>query len=88
MSGGGMSFHLRMWDFSLDAVLSPAAIDVNENARTLRRGGKITDEGELESDHRLDNLVLRNVSSPLFVVELQTASRNESLIYKLLPFNF
>ena len=78
MSGGGMSFHLRMWDFSLDAVLSPSlnpAIDINEDARTLRRGGRITDEGELELDYRLDNLVLRNVSSPLFVFEIQTSSR-------------
>ncbi|KAK1743748.1 hypothetical protein QTG54_005345 [Skeletonema marinoi] len=23
MQGGGMSFHLRLWDFSLDAVLNP-----------------------------------------------------------------
>lgn len=27
MSGGGMSFHLRMWDFSLDAVLNPGSMD-------------------------------------------------------------
>ena len=68
MSGGGMSFHLRMWDFSLDAVLSPTALDVNEDARTLRRGGRITDEGELVSDHNLDDLILKNVSTPLLIV--------------------
>ncbi|KAL7543307.1 hypothetical protein ACHAWF_007361 [Thalassiosira exigua] len=52
MSGGGMSFHLRLWDFDLDAALDPGG----REGPTMRRGadgggrprgGRIDDEGEL-----------------------------------------
>jgi hypothetical protein len=90
MSGGGMSFHLRMWDFSLDAVLNPAlnptrtgGIDVNGgDARALQRGGMISDDGELESDYRADKQVLRNVSSFLVFGMSTFCGVNEPLICK------
>jgi WD40 repeat protein len=50
MSGGGMSFHLRLWDFDLDAVLNPPAENASANeggmfANVL--GATVTDEGEV-----------------------------------------
>jgi activator-of-BECN1-regulated-autophagy protein 1 len=67
MSGGGMSFHLRIWDFNLDAVLNPMphlararGNDLNGDARALHRGGKINDKGELELDYMADNPALKN----------------------------
>ncbi len=67
MSGGGMSFHLRIWDFNLDAVLNPmphlaraCGNDLNGDARALHRGGKINDKGELELDYMADNPALKN----------------------------
>ncbi|KAL7433239.1 hypothetical protein ACHAXM_003478 [Skeletonema potamos] len=51
MQGGGMSFHLRLWDFSLDAVLDPCT-QHRPNAPGHGRGssalgGRISDEGDL-----------------------------------------
>ena len=51
MQGGGMSFHLRLWDFSLDAVLNPCT-EHRPTASASGRGssalgGRITDEGDL-----------------------------------------
>ena len=51
MQGGGMSFHLRLWDFSLDAVLDPCtqhrptAQGAGRGSSAL--GGRISDEGDL-----------------------------------------
>ena len=51
MQGGGMSFHLRLWDFSLDAVLNPCtehrptASGSGRGSSAL--GGRISDEGDL-----------------------------------------
>jgi WD40 repeat protein len=46
MSGGGMSFHLRLWEFDLEAVLNPEnGGQANNNGNNL--GGTITDEGEV-----------------------------------------
>lgn len=59
MSGGGMSFHLRMWDFSLDAVLDPnPAVGVGGRPR----GGKISDEGHLHWNYNPVKEAMRNVS--------------------------
>ncbi|EED95386.1 hypothetical protein THAPSDRAFT_261472, partial [Thalassiosira pseudonana CCMP1335] len=45
MAGGGMSFHLRLWDFDLDAILHPTAEEVPTNATA--RVGKVSEEGEI-----------------------------------------
>lgn len=45
MAGGGMSFHLRLWDFDLDAILHPTAEEVPTNATT--RVGKVSEDGEI-----------------------------------------
>lgn len=52
MSGGGMSFHLRLWDFDLDAVLNPPTENLNDpanggNNATNSFGGIVSDEGEI-----------------------------------------
>jgi WD40 repeat protein len=40
MSGGGMSFHLRLWDFDLEAIL-------DADGGSSNMGGSVTDEGEV-----------------------------------------
>lgn len=66
--GGGMSFHLRLWDFSLDAVLDPISTSADEGSgkngggRALPRGGRVTDEGELIWNFVGLKEALRNVS--------------------------
>lgn len=47
MSGGGMSFHLRLWDFDLEAVLNPSIENVDPPANGNNLGGMVTDEGEV-----------------------------------------
>ena len=58
---------IRLMDLVDDVLLLNPAMasgnDVNGDARALRRGGKINDEGELESeDYMADKQALRNVS--------------------------
>ncbi|KAL3804349.1 hypothetical protein HJC23_011277 [Cyclotella cryptica] len=48
MSGGGMSFHLRLWDFDLDAVLNPEMDDGSSGTNGSNYlGGVVSDEGEV-----------------------------------------
>ncbi|KAL7489784.1 hypothetical protein ACHAW6_015505 [Cyclotella cf. meneghiniana] len=48
MSGGGMSFHLRLWDFDLDAALNPDMHDGSSGTNgTYYLGGVVSDEGEV-----------------------------------------
>jgi WD40 repeat protein len=62
------SFYLRLWDFSLDAVLNPttsSGVEVKSSTKgeVLPRGGRISDDGELTWDYRVLKEVLCNVSS-------------------------
>jgi WD40 repeat protein len=86
MSGGGMSFYLRMFDFNLDTLLNPTSV-VGEG-RALQRGGRINDEGDLEHDFTIDKDVLCNVSSFLscFTSLCVVVLRNVS--HKLLTLHF
>lgn len=51
MQGGGMSFHLRLWDFNLDAVLDPCTqhrpTAQGSGRGSSALGGRISDEGDL-----------------------------------------
>lgn len=78
MSGGGMSFHLRMWEFSLDAVLDPNPVSSGSRAP---RGGRINDEGILSWNYKVVKEALFNVSG-LFNVFLSI------LIYILYSFSY
>ena len=59
-----MSFHLRLWDFDIDAALNSSAEESHGEGRgeNMPRGGRISDEVEIEY-FRLSKEVLGNVSS-------------------------
>lgn len=64
-----MSFHLRMWDFDLDAVLSPSGRDGYNPGNGGRggmgaggRGGRVSDEGVLTWNYDVVKEALHNVS--------------------------
>jgi len=59
MNGGGMSFHLRMWDFSLDAVLDPNPANIGSR---VPRGGRINDDGILSWNYKVIKEAMLNVS--------------------------
>ena len=66
MNGGGMSFHLRLWDFSLDTMLDPSGLERGASndgvGRALPRSGRISDEGDIMWDFGGMQEVLKNVS--------------------------
>ena len=66
MSGGGMSFHLRIFDFDLDAVVNPSPRDGPLANARIPRGGRISDDGELAWNYQVVKEALNNVSTPLF----------------------
>ena len=71
MSGGGMSFYLRMCDFSLNTLLIPTSgINVNEDGRPMQRGGRINDDGGLEPVFTVDSEVMVNVSLFFYALSL------------------
>ena len=72
MSGGGMSFHLKLWDFDLEAVLNSELTTVpmeggesnnGENNDGIRLGGAVSDEGEVTWNFPGVKRPLSNVSS-------------------------
>jgi WD40 repeat protein len=76
MQGGGMSFHLRLWDFNLDAVLDPCTQNRPAAAASARGnsalGGRISDEGDLSWN---------------FVVTKETLANPRILIPRVLLYN-
>ena len=73
MSGGGMSFHLKLWDFDLEAVLdsevtAPMGEEDGENGEGgnnndgMRLGGVVSDEGEVTWNYPGMKRPLSNVS--------------------------
>lgn len=75
MSGGGMSFHLRLWDFDPEAVLNPPAVEIPGGAQqvnggghnaTSNLGGQVTDEGEVTWNFSGERRPLSDVSLTLF----------------------
>ncbi|KAL7473692.1 hypothetical protein ACHAXS_014166, partial [Conticribra weissflogii] len=65
MSGGGMSFYLRLWNFDLNAVMNSSedTFVMGGRVENVQRGGRISDDGEISWDFRLPNDALWNVSS-------------------------
>lgn len=76
MQGGGMSFHLRLWDFDLDAVLDPCTQNRPAAAASARGnsalGGRISDEGDLSWN---------------FIVTKETLANPRTLIPRVLLYN-
>ena len=76
MQGGGMSFHLRLWDFDLNAVLDPCTQNRPAAAASARGnsalGGRISDEGDLSWN---------------FVVTKETLANSRILIPRVLLYN-
>ena len=65
MNGGGMSFHLRMWDFSLDAVLDPNPVNIGSR---VPRGGRINDDGILSWNYKVIKEAMLNVSISMLIM--------------------
>ena len=84
MSGGGMSFHLRMWGFSLDAVLDPNPVSSGSRAP---RGGRINDEGILNWNYKVVKEALFNVSGLFDVFISITLIYIQRVVY-LFPYIF
>ena len=58
-----MSFHLRLWDFDLDAVLNPDMDDASSGTNgTNSLGGVVSDEGEVSWNFSEARRPLRDVS--------------------------
>jgi len=62
MSGGGMSFYLRLWSFDLDAVMNSSEdiFVMGGRVERVQRGGRISDVGEISWDFRLAKDALWN----------------------------